>query len=139
MAATRLHGTRVLIVDDDRDALDLVETLLVRAGAAVLKATNTDEAIALVRNQPDVIVSDLEMPDGDGLHFMRRLRRLARHEGAATPAIALTAHTRTVDKTRALLAGFQIHLGKPIRSDELVASIEDLLALSDSRRGVRPT
>jgi CheY-like chemotaxis protein len=132
MPSERLRGKRVLIVDDDRDVLDLVESVLVQVGADVLKATSSDEAIVLVRSRPDVIVSDLEMPDGDGLHFMRCLRRRAPEDGAATPAIALTGHKRVEDKTRALLAGFQVHLGKPIRSDELVTSIEEVIR--DARR-----
>ena len=127
---TRLPGVRVLVVDDEPDALEIVTLVLIQAGAEVLGAANIDDAIELLRQRPDVIVSDLEMPGGNGLDFIRRVRWRSRDEGGTTPAIALTAHTAAVDQTRALLAGFQVHLAKPLPPDALVATIERVLRLS---------
>ena len=126
-ATKRLSGIRILIVDDDPDALELVTALLVHAGAELSSAFNADDGLLLLRHRPDVVVSDLEMPDGSGLDFIRRLRCRPVDQGGATPAIALTAHNTVLDQTRALLAGFQVHIGKPARVDALVRAIETVL------------
>jgi CheY-like chemotaxis protein len=129
--AKRLQGIRVLVLDDEREVLELVTTLLAGEGADVLAAATIEEAMLLVRQRPDIIVSDLEMPDGGGLSFIRRLRWRPIEHGGTTPAIALTGHRTVVDQTRALLAGFQIHLGKPARVDALVRAIQSLVRPSD--------
>lgn len=129
MATTRLlAGARVLLVDDEPDALMLVERFLAAAGATALLATNVDEAMMELERRPDIIVSDIAMPGGDGYHLMRCVRARSIDRGGATPAIALTARASKTDHSLALLAGFQVHLAKPIKATELVASIHQLLA-----------
>jgi CheY-like chemotaxis protein/anti-sigma regulatory factor (Ser/Thr protein kinase) len=123
-----LEGVRVLVVDDDPDALDLLSTLLRQKGAVVLSATRADEAVELLRNErPQVLVSDIEMPGEDGYAFIRRVRALRAEEGGRTPAAALTAYARTQDRLRALLAGYQIHLPKPVDPAELASVVASLV------------
>jgi len=112
-----LMGARIVAVDDDPDARDLLERMLRKAGAEVQTASSADEAIALVRaSTPDVLVSDLEMPDQDGFALVRRLRE----EGFADlPAVALTAYATAEHRIRALDAGFQLHVAKPLGQREL--------------------
>jgi CheY-like chemotaxis protein len=123
-----LAGVRILVVDDELDALTLMEDFLHGAGATTRLARSADEALRLLDERIDVIVSDISMPDGDGYQLMRRIRARAPEHGGTTPAVALTAHVEDVDHARALLAGFQMHLCKPIKAMELVASIHQLLA-----------
>jgi CheY-like chemotaxis protein len=115
-------------VDDDADALELMEDFLSTAGARITIARDAEEALVeLERCRPDVLVSDISMPCGDGYQLIRRIRARPPERGGATPAIALTAHKEDTDHTRAILAGFQLHLGKPVKALELVASIHQLL------------
>jgi len=126
-ARGRLH---VLVVDDDPAARDLVSTVLTHHGIQVEAVASVDEALRAVgRILPDVIVSDIEMPEADGYMFMRALRALEPEQGGRTPAIALTAYTRAEDRSRSLAAGFQMHLGKPIEAEELVNAINALAKL----------
>lgn len=123
-----LSGTRVLLVDDAPDDLALVTQVLERAGAIVVAADSVETAVALFRAERfDVLISDIEMPGCNGYQLMRMLRSRTAAEGGWTPAIALTGHTRTEDHTRALLAGFQLHLGKPLRPVDLLIAIRDLV------------
>ncbi|APR85983.1 Chemotaxis protein methyltransferase CheR [Minicystis rosea] len=118
-----LRGVRVLVLDDEQDTRDLVMRLLEENEAEVQAATSAEEALSLLRAQvPDVIVSDIGMPGMDGYALMRRVRSEgsnARH----VPAIALTAFARAEDRARALAAGYQAHLTKPIEPAELVATV----------------
>jgi CheY-like chemotaxis protein len=123
-----LAGKRVLVVDDEPDALELVEDFLQRAGAIASLARSAEEALRKLDERPDIIISDISMPDGDGYQLIRRIRARSADRGGTTPAIALTAHVADTDHSRALLAGFQMHLSKPIKAMELVASIHQLLA-----------
>ncbi|MBX3261904.1 MAG: response regulator [Labilithrix sp.] len=126
-AAVSLEGIKVLVVDDENDARDLVKVVLSDASADVLTAGSAREALALVRAQrPDVIVSDIGMPDRDGYDFIRDVRSLATVGGGKTPAIALTAFARSEDRTKAMLAGYQVHVSKPIEPRELVATVKSL-------------
>jgi signal transduction histidine kinase/ActR/RegA family two-component response regulator len=119
-----LTGLRILVVDDQADARDLMHSVLVGAGAKVLTAESADEALALLTSQrPDVIVSDIGMPGRDGYELMRAIRALPPESGGRTPAIALTAFARPEDRMRAMLAGFQVHLNKPIEPQELLATV----------------
>lgn len=130
-----LAGIRVLVVDDEPDARELVKTVLVSAGAEVVVGATAEEGIDLVKNRrPDVIVSDIGMPDRDGYQFIRDVRELDSGFGGRTPAIALTAFARSEDRTRAMLAGYQVHMSKPIEPQELVATIKSIAGNSDRIR-----
>jgi signal transduction histidine kinase/CheY-like chemotaxis protein len=129
-----LAGLEVLVVDDEADARELVQVVLTDAEAVVIVAASAEEALALVRSRrPHVIVSDIGMPDRDGYEFIRDVRRLPSAEGGRTPAIALTAFARSEDRTRAMRAGYQVHVSKPIEPDELVATIKSLAGNSADR------
>ena len=92
--------------------------------ADVVTADSCDQAIDLLKTyKPDVIVSDIGMPSKDGYQFIREVRALPESEGGKTPAIALTAYARSEDRTRAMMAGFQIHISKPIEPTELAATV----------------
>lgn len=122
-----LRGLQILIVDDDRDARDLVAAFLQPTGGTVLTAETGEQALALVSMQrPDVIVSDIAMPGEDGYDWMRRLRQRRPEDGGRTPALALTAYARLEDRTQALLAGYQKHLAKPCEPHDLVRAIAEL-------------
>ncbi len=123
-----LDGLTVLVVDDDADARSLVEMVLREVKAEVVTAGSADEALRVLRTlRPDVIVSDIGMPDRDGYQFMRAVRARTASEGGKTPAVALTAFARSEDRTRALLAGYQVHIAKPIEPRELVVTIASLM------------
>ncbi len=122
-----LAGVKIVVVDDERDARELIETLLAGCGAVVSCAASASEGVALVRSsRPDVIVSDIGMPERDGYEFIREVRSLDPASGGKTPAIALTAFARSQDRTRAMLAGYQVHVAKPIEPEELIATIKSL-------------
>lgn len=123
-----LEGLRILIVDDEPDARELLTTILEHCGASVTAAPSTAEAMeALRRGPPDVLVSDLGMPGEDGLTFIRKVRALRPEEGGRVPAIALTAYAAASDRTRALRAGFNHFVSKPIENQELVVVIANLI------------
>jgi CheY-like chemotaxis protein len=125
--APSLRGLTVLVVDDDTQAREFVRTTLEQYGAIVVTAASAEEAKARFKRQPpDVFVSDLVMPDEDGLQLIRDIRQLERVSGRVTPAAALTALARSEDRRRALSAGFQMHMAKPIDPGELVAAVERL-------------
>ena len=131
-----LAGVAVLVVDDEADARELVRMVLTGAGAVVHTAASADEAVALLRlERPDVIVSDIGMPHRDGYQLIREVRAMAPREGGRTPAIALTAFARSEDRTRAMLAGYQVHVSKPIEPQELIATIRSLAANVGGRDG----
>jgi CheY-like chemotaxis protein len=122
-----LDGVRVLVVDDDRDARELISTILEQRGARVTTAVSAVEALQSLRShRPDVIISDIEMPAEDGYTLIKKIRELDPQEGGRTPAAALTAYARTEDRLRALMAGFQIHLPKPVEPAELIAVVANL-------------
>jgi signal transduction histidine kinase/CheY-like chemotaxis protein len=122
-----LAGIVALVVDDGADARELVKAVLVGAGATVLLAASAEEGLALAKaHRPDVIVSDIGMPGRDGYQFIRDVRGLGVAEGGRVPAIALTAFARSEDRTRAMLAGYQVHMAKPIEPHELLATIKSL-------------
>ena len=122
-----LNGVSVLVVDDDPDALEFVRAALEQSGAEVAVASSAREGRdRFTREPPDVIVSDLVMPDEDGLDFIREIRQLDERRGQLTPAAALTALARTDDRRRALNAGYQMHVAKPIDPSELVSAVDAL-------------
>jgi PAS domain S-box-containing protein len=124
-ALSSLKGIKVLAVDDDKDSLGLIERILARQGAEVRTATSVDDAMELFSKfVPDVVLSDIGMPNKDGYELIRRIRE---HPfGATTPAAALTALARSEDRTRALTAGYQNHLSKPVAAAEIVAVVFSL-------------
>jgi PAS domain S-box-containing protein len=126
-----LRGITVLAVDDEPDARNLLKRVLEDCGAKVLLAASANEALAvLIRERPDMIVSDIGMPEQDGYEFIRKVRALTPEQGGRTPAAALTAFARSDDRTRALRAGFQSHIAKPVDSTELAAVVASLAAKS---------
>jgi CheY-like chemotaxis protein len=124
---SRLAGTRVLIVDDDPDAREVVAAILRHYGASVIVATSVSTAlVALRREQVDVLVADLGMPIEDGYDLIRHVRSSEVDKIARLPAAALTAYTTEEDRDRVLAAGFQFHLAKPVDPAVLVATVERL-------------
>ena len=123
-APAELDGVTVLVVDDQLDARDLMQRILADAGAEVITAAAADDALTLVETRkPDVVVSDIGMPDVDGFELLRLIRALGEARGGRVPAIAVTAFARSEDRTRALRAGFAVHVAKPVDPAELVATV----------------
>lgn len=123
-----LTGISVLVVEDNDDSRKLLQMILSRAGAVVEVAENVPTALRILAGAwPDIIISDIEMPGEDGYSMMRKVR-LEEPPSRHVPAIALTAYTRSVDRVRALAAGFQTHMSKPVEPAELVATVKSLLA-----------
>jgi PAS domain S-box-containing protein len=119
-----LSGVRVLVVDDQEDALALAHRVLASCGADVKAAAGADEALALLPSfRPDVLVSDIGMPGMDGYAFLRKVRALGAERGGRVPAVALTAFARPEDREQALQAGFRVHLTKPVEPAELVSAV----------------
>jgi diguanylate cyclase len=127
-AAVDLRGISVLVLDDQADALELVERILRSHGARVILASSAGEGISMIRPlKPDVIVSDIGMPDIDGYDFMRQVRMLAKEQGGQIPAIALTAFSRAEDQVRAIQAGYSTYVAKPFNPEELVTRVAGLV------------
>jgi PAS domain S-box-containing protein len=124
-----LAEVRVLVVDDEPDARDLIKRLLAKAGATVVMAASAPEAFHCILQQPpDVLVCDIGMPGEDGFALMRRIRALDDPKMADLPAIALTAYARSEDRTNAIRAGFNNHLAKPVEPGEMLAVVASLAA-----------
>jgi signal transduction histidine kinase/PAS domain-containing protein len=124
-----IAGARILVVDDEEDARDLLRTVLEHCSARVVTAAGSAEALELVRRDPpDVLVSDIGMPGEDGYTLIERVRALPAERGGRTPAIALTAFARAEERTRALLKGFNHHIAKPVNLHELLITIANLIA-----------
>jgi signal transduction histidine kinase len=126
-SAVTLVGVRALVVDDDRDARDLVTEALRSRGAEVTPASSAEECLAaLDREVPDVILSDIAMPAQDGFDLIRLVRERPAERGGLVPAVALTAYARAEDRDRSLASGFQVHLAKPVKLDELLSTVASL-------------
>jgi len=122
-----LGGRRILVVDDEADARELLATILNRAGADVTVVASADEALETLRRwRPDVLVSDIGMPGDDGYVLIRKVRALRPEEGSQVRALALTAYARSEDRIEALEAGFHTHVAKPVDPLELTALIAGL-------------
>ena len=133
-AEYRLEGYAIFVVDDEPDARDFLATSLRRAGAAVTAFANGAEALsALDRGIPDLLISDISMPDDDGYAVIRRLRGRSPAEGGALPAIALTALADPSARATALEAGYQIHLAKPVNLEHLLLAVAALVPRPTSR------
>ncbi len=123
-----LAGLKVLVIDDELDARELIRRILTQCEASVITAAGATEGLKLLKmERPDVIISDISMPERNGYEFMVDVRNLSPEDGGSTPAIALTAFAAAEDKTRAISAGYQKHLPKPVDSYELITAINALL------------
>jgi PAS domain S-box-containing protein len=126
-----LAGIRVLLVDDEPDARELLRRVLADCGARVTAAAGATEALAVLEAQPlDVLISDIGMPVIDGYEFLKRARAVMRETNLRIPAIALTAFARSEDRTRALHAGFLVHVAKPVEPAELAATVASVVGRS---------
>jgi PAS domain S-box-containing protein len=127
----RLDGLHVLVVDDEPDTRELLAFGLSRCGARVSSASSASEALKAVAEElPEVLISDIGMPEADGYELIRWVRSLPAERGGETPAVALTAYARPEDRQRALKAGYQLHISKPVELAELIAAVSSL-----ARRG----
>jgi CheY-like chemotaxis protein len=132
--AKELYGLKILVVDDDKDTLELLEWVLKRAGAEVTAVSSAKAAMeALERDRPTILVSDIAMPEEDGLSLMRRIRALPKERGGRIPAVALTAHSMVQDRLQSLRAGFQSHVPKPVVPEELVEVVTSIVHLRARR------
>ncbi|OUL28384.1 ATP-binding protein [Nostoc sp. 106C] len=121
-------GVRVLVVDDEADSREFITTVLQQCQAEVQLAASVQEALQILAHwKPDVIVSDIGMPQEDGYSFIRKVRSLPPEQGGDVPAAALTAYARTEDRMRAIQEGYQLHLAKPIEPAELATVVASLV------------
>jgi PAS domain S-box-containing protein len=128
-----LQGVSILVVEDDDDTRGMLVSSLSRCGAEIREAATAAEGFALfTRSRPDVLISDIAMPDEDGYSLLRRIRALRPEQGGKVPAAALTAYSTSEDRTKALRAGFQIFLPKPVNPAELITVVRTLAGKSSS-------
>ena len=127
LCALSLEGLRVLVVDDEADARELLTTILTQYGAEVTAVATAGEAIeAIEKSQLDVLVSDIGMPGEDGYTLIRKIRAIDPNQGGKIPAVALTAYAGVQDQRQTLSAGFQIHLPKPVNPSQLATVLSNL-------------
>ncbi|HEX3355484.1 MAG TPA: PAS domain S-box protein [Tepidisphaeraceae bacterium] len=128
--AISLKGVKVLVVDDEEDARELIRRLLTAHHAIVHTAHSAPDGLEKLKSElPGVLISDIGMPSMDGYQFIREVRNLPPDQGGKTPAVALTAFARSEDRTRAMMAGYQIHISKPVEPHELIATVASLAGL----------
>jgi CheY-like chemotaxis protein/anti-sigma regulatory factor (Ser/Thr protein kinase) len=122
-----LNGLRVLLVDDEAEAREIISTVIGRTGAEVKACISASDALSKIEEwRPDVILSDIAMPEEDGYSFINKVRSLPPEKGGETPAAALTAYARDEDRMQALAAGYQMHIAKPIGASQLVTMVAKL-------------
>jgi CheY-like chemotaxis protein len=122
-----LQGAGVLLVEDDPDCRELLRYILKQQGAMVLSAASAEEALQIFdRDRPNVVVSDLGLPNRDGDWLIRQIRQRSPEQGGQTPAIAISAYQEAVYRSRLLLAGFQAFFAKPIDVDDLCTTVASL-------------
>lgn len=125
--AADLHGIGVLVVDDDDGAREILTKFLSHYGATVQTAKDAEHAYTLLDEwHPDIILSDLAMPQEDGMSFMRKVREKPPESGGQIPAVAITAYSKDIHRSHVLRAGFQNCLSKPLNLDELLTVVADL-------------
>lgn len=130
IASTPLAGLRVLVVDDEADTRNFLSFMFEEYGAFATAVASVDEALAVLEQaKPDILISDIGMSEQDGYTLIRKLRSLEPEKGGRIPAIALTAYTREEDRLKALSAGFQQHLSKPIDPNKMIAAVANVLEL----------
>jgi len=123
-----LAGRKILVIDDEADARELINRILIYCKASVITAATATEGLELLkREKPDVIISDVSMPDKDGYQFIHEVRQLSPENGGRIPAVALTAFARAEDTAKAISSGYQKHLCKPVDSYELIRAIHHLV------------
>ncbi|HKP11657.1 MAG TPA: ATP-binding protein, partial [Blastocatellia bacterium] len=123
-----LNEVRVLVVDDESDAREMLHVILSQCGAEVRTAATSSEALEVLRQwQPEVLVSDIGMPDEDGYSLISKVRTLEPECGGRIPAVALTGYGGPEDRLRLLSAGYQVHMTKPVELIELASAIADLV------------
>jgi PAS domain S-box-containing protein len=128
-------GLRVLVVDDDGDTCDMIRAALDQCGAVVQTASSAESALQLFRSsQPDVLISDIGMPEVDGYELIRRIREIEHGLGTKVPAVALTAFARIEDRVKSLASGYQMHVAKPVEPAELLTIVASLSGFIDRRR-----
>jgi CheY-like chemotaxis protein len=131
-----LTGIRILVVDDQDDARDLLSTVLEQSGAEVRAVSSSAEAREVFPNfRPDVLVSDIAMPREGGYELIRKIRSLGADKGGTVPAVAVTAYATAEDRALAFAAGYDVHLAKPLAPMTLV---EALAKLVRKRRETKP-
>ncbi|MDB9375029.1 response regulator [Nodularia sphaerocarpa] len=130
-----LAGFRILVVDDDDDSRFYITTVLAADGANVTTVESAAAALEILPQlQPDICICDIAMPDEDGYSLIRKIRALTKDRGGQVPAVALTAYADSENRIRALEAGFQIHLAKPVDPEELVITIANLANFVNSNQ-----
>lgn len=123
-----LLNARILVVDDDRDTLEIMRVILESHGALTEVASTASEGLAILSAiRPEVVLSDISLPDHDGYEFVRRIRALPVEAGGETPAVAVTAHVYAAHRERAFDAGFQAFLAKPINPATLVGCVKAIV------------
>jgi CheY-like chemotaxis protein len=128
----------VLLIEDEPDSAEFVKHLLEMHGAEVLVAGSARDALQHVTHtQLDMIISDIGLPEMDGYELMAEIRQRHLGDDRGIPAVALTAYARSDDRTRALLAGYQAHLTKPVDPTELVATVASFTEFARARRNER--
>jgi CheY-like chemotaxis protein/anti-sigma regulatory factor (Ser/Thr protein kinase) len=129
-----LNGIRVLVVDDEPDAREMMACALANCGTTVITAGSAREALeALQQSRIDVVLADIGMPVEDGYALIRKIRALPSAREAAIPAAAVTAYAREDQRQRALAAGFQLHIAKPVNPSELARAVASLVGVPASR------
>jgi PAS domain S-box-containing protein len=124
---SELEGLRLLVVDDEADTRMLLKVVLEQCGAFVIAVSSVGEALAVLKEmRPDVLISDLGMPEEDGYSLIKKVRSLPVEDGGQTPSAALTAYARVEDRMKVLRAGFQIHIPKPVEPAELITVVANL-------------
>ncbi len=127
-------GLKILAVDDDPDTCDMIRTALEQCGGVVQTAISAESGFDLFRAwEPEVVISDIGMPDVDGYEFIRRIREYERPLGKKVPAVALTAFARIEDRVKSLAAGYQMHIAKPVEPGELLTIVASLSGFIDRR------
>jgi CheY-like chemotaxis protein len=125
-------GLRVLLVEDDDDSRKLLETMLKRYGAEVTSCSSAKLALTCFEERPpDILISDIAMPEQDGYELLRKIRALPSDRGGDVAAIALTGYATRRDRERALAGGYQLHLAKPVEQSELVGAIASIVGRRD--------
>ena len=121
------EGIKILLVDDEPDNLEFLQFVLETYGASVQTATSAPQAFKLfLQNKPDLLISDIAMPEVNGHTLMRQIRALPSEKGAKIPAIALTSYAGETNRQESLRSGFNLHLAKPIQADKLAQKVAEL-------------